>query len=233
MAVPVNISTTSVPEDFCFRNWPQAWAFLTSLLAAELAGTANLFNVGSTKPGPDEIDRPWIKTDSAGRIEGVYTHSDGAWVAKHPMPAGAIILYQGDPSLIDTYDGGEAGAITATTGPMWQKLSDMDGKIPIGPGTLPSGRVIAVNGTLGEEKFELLEEHLPRHDIEGYFIIDNANLGTPGLISDDDRAGSKNGTIVDSFGGDANGDTTPHENMPPVVGKYFLIKTTRTHYRII
>jgi hypothetical protein len=38
--------------------------------------------------------------------------------------------------------------------------------------------------------------------------------------------------LSSSFGGDGAGATTPHQNMPPYLGVYFLRRTSRLYYTV-
>jgi microcystin-dependent protein len=133
---------------------------------------------------------------------------------------------------IDTLDGGEVGPITSFTGPMWERDTDFDAMFPIGPGTLPSGTVLAEGDTGGEEKHSLTIAEMPPHDHP--LLVANSNTGGG---SDVQRL-RPDSTLADS---DANsglrgGDpvtllVAPHNNVPPFRVRFFLRKTARTHYR--
>lgn len=199
-------------------------------------GDASFFNDGDTTPTPDNQAFPWTPTSFSGSNPPafIYHFVDGAWIMPNPMPTGAVIMFRGLEADIDTFDGGEIGAITATTGPMWAKVSALDARIPIGPGTLgtaPTTRTIAVGGTLGEDKVTLIEENIPLDEISAYSLADGANLTTVGLIADDDRNSSPNPDPIHSSGGDSTGATVAHENMPPVYGIWFIERTARKFYR--
>lgn len=230
MSQIVDITTASVPNGYC-QPLQIAWPFLVSLLQASVAGNNLQYVVSATTPGVDDQDKIWHKLDSEGRYLRTYNYVGGAWVSPHPDFAGKVVMWEGVEGDIPTLDGGEAGTVTETTGPMWEKVSEMNGRIPIGPGTLESTRTVAVNENIGSEKVTLLEENIPKHEPVSYTIDEGANRPTLGFIADDDRAASANTGDIDPFGGDADGDTVAHENMPPVRGIWFLRKTSRSHYR--
>ncbi len=50
------------------------------------------------------------------------------------------------------YDGGDAGAISDTTGPMWEEVVGMQGKFPLGVG---GGLAAAVGDTGGQKEHTL------------------------------------------------------------------------------
>jgi hypothetical protein len=232
MGQDVIIQTADVPEGYCATSFREAWAFGVSLLSAQTSGNSTTFNFGPDTPVPDDQDKPWLKTDSANLPERWYAFSNGAWVSRHPLPAGSVIMYEGSEASIETFDGGEAGAITATTGPMWEKVSSMNGRMPIGPGTLPSTTVLNVGDQGGEEEHELVPEETPLHSHN----IKYNNVHDLQVSSDKDRiAFSDTGTQTvetSEVGGNIDGDTEPHNNLPPYTAIFFIRRTARTHYRI-
>lgn len=95
----------------------------------------DFFNFGADQPTVDNQDKPWIKTDASGNLIGIFTFASGAWTRPHPIPAGPngfVAMWAGDLADLDTFDGGTAGAVSATSGPFWTYLSDFDDKIPRG-----------------------------------------------------------------------------------------------------
>jgi hypothetical protein len=228
--IPVDITTATVPSDYC-QPLQVAWPFLVSLLQATIAGNNNMYVVSATTPGVDDQDKIWHKLDSDGRYLRTYNYIGGAWVSPHPDFPGKVIMWEGDIGTIDTLDGGEAGTVTETTGPMWERVTEMNGRIPIGPGTLESTRTVDVNENIGSEKVTLLEENIPKNEPTSYTVDEGANRASLGFLADDDRAASANTGDISPFGGDADGNTVAHENMPPVRGIWFLRKTARSHYR--
>lgn len=234
MGLPINFTFSGLDDNYCYPASPhQLGVDLTQRLAGETDGDSTFFNDGDATPSPDNRIYPWTPQSFSGSNPPafIYHYVNGAWIMPNPTPTGIVAMYMGLEADIPTLDGGEAGAITDTTGPMWEKVSAMDAKIPIGPGTLASGRVIAVNGTLGEEKVTLIEENIPLHEMSAYALDDGANLSPVGLIADDDRTSSPNAGSIDSFGGDINGATVAHENLPPVIGIWFIRRTARKFYR--
>lgn len=227
----VNISTASVPEAWCNLTLQEIWPKLASLLQVEIPSTD--YNFGPDTPAPDKQDKPWLKTDASYVPDRWYVYSSGAWIAKHPDAPGKIVIYDGLEADIATYDGGEAGTVTATTGPMWEKYTPLNARFPIGIGTLPSGKLITLVGadaTGGEEKHELVESELPNIEIHSRQRTDLQDGGGSAALLQHDTFGTQ--VTVDEFGGDADGDTEAHNNMPPYAGVIFIKKTARTHYRI-
>lgn len=233
MGQAVNISTASVPASYCAGSLPETWAFLVGLLSAELAGANSTFNFGPTTPAPDDQDKPWFRTNTDGTPDRLYVYSSGAWISKHPIPAGAVWLYEGLEASIETFDGGEAGVVTATTGPMWEKVDEMDGRFPIGPGTVGS-TVIGVGDTGGTHEHTLTTENIPAHthSITGRGYTGTGNLTPLQILIDDDYSTTETQKSTGSYGGQADGTTKVVSHLNPYRGMFFIRKTARTNYRL-
>lgn len=207
------------------------WPFLVGLLSADLAGNLNTFNYGADTPAPDDQDKPWLKLDASGNPDKWYVFSGGSWISRHPVAAGLIQIYDGNAGTIDTFDGGEAGAVTATTGPMWERVTAMDGKFPLGIGTLESGAVVAVTNTGGKEKHVLTRAELPAVQIDTVSAR-RTNVADGGSATVTVPAGGTGSFITDTpLPTEELGDGEAHNNLPPYYGVIFLRKTARTHYR--
>lgn len=231
MAANVIISTASVPSDYCPPSIQTAWPFLVTLLSAQLEGSTNTFNYGKTTPAPEDQGKPWLRLNSDNTPDRWYVFTNGAWLAPHSSAEGTIILYEGTEASIDTFDGGEAGVIASTTGPMWAKVSGMEGRFPVFPGTLGT-TVIGVNSTGGVHEVTLTEPHIPKHTHEiKYNSQQDVGVDTNRIRHLLTQSGSLE-FETKSWGGDVDGNTVAHTNLPPYVGKWFLKKTARKYYRI-
>lgn len=90
--------------------------------------------------------------------------SDGVnFLSKHYYTANGPerFLYTGSEASLTTYDGGNTSVSSVSSGPMWQIDSTFSGRFPVGVGTLPSGTVINVTGTGGEEQVTLNSTQVP------------------------------------------------------------------------
>lgn len=143
-------------------------------------------------------------------------------------------MYEGTEASIDTFDGGEAGPVTSISGPMWEKVSELDAKFPLGPGTMPvapagTGTVIAVGDDGGLEQVQLVEAEMPAHvhvvpgsttlQGNGDFDVTGGTAGVPAVYP-----GTSDST---SAGGD-----TAHTNLPPYHAIFFIRKTARLYHRV-
>lgn len=241
MATAVDLVAGNFPVGWCFSTWDDLLAQIVANITASISGTTNNFNYGPTTPNASQRDRPWHRTDSFYTPDRIYTWSEAStpvgWVAPHTVPPDVVWLYVGNIALIDTFDGGEAGTPSAFAGPMWEKLSAMDGRVPIGPGTMDQGTVVALAGTLGTEKNTLVEANLAPHThvINGYAHSLSASTDQPTnqvIIDDDWKAGALSKQTAQGGGSGSPLAATPFSNVPPAYGIWFIKKTIRTHYRL-
>src|SRR5574342_502464 len=129
----VLLSTAVVPTDFCFTSWQESWPSLVALLSGQFNRSGTGINFGNQVPAMIDQDKPWFRTNSDGTPDRLYSFSGGLWLAKHPLPPGAVIMYEGTEASIETFDGGEGGPIGPTFGAFWEKVSEMNARSPIGP----------------------------------------------------------------------------------------------------
>ncbi len=230
----VSIQTNSVPINFCFQSWSQSWPVLVSLLNANLLGDVNTFNFGSTTPTPENQDKPWFRLNSDGSPDRWYKFHNGLWVSRHSVPpnAGAVILFQGAESAIDTFDGGESAAVTDTAGPMWEKVPELNARSPLGPGTLPSGVAVNQGDAGGEEKHTLLEAELAAHS----HAFGSGDFPKSFNVSLTGREGSINQTGSLDYKTllplQNAGSSQPFNVLHPYYGIFFLRRTARIFYRL-
>jgi hypothetical protein len=170
MAADINLQVIApvFPPGFC----PSSPQNMANQIAAGLQvifpGNFTVWNVGSDEPLVDNRDRPWLKLDTTnGTVVGVFSWSPayGLWVSTHPLPPGGSMrqIWVGTLTDLETYDSGEAGTISAVTGPFWEVDSAFAGFWPIG-----------VNGTYtpAGSNFAVFDDATPGvpHAIAVYFI---------------------------------------------------------------
>lgn len=222
------VTTFNVPP-FCFRSIQQDWPTLVALLRVPLGDFSGV-NVGNTPPAAADRDKPWWRSNADGTPDDWYGFANGSWLAKAKLPApGVITMWAGAEPDIVTLDGGEAGAISATTGAFWEKFSAMDAKFPFGPGTY-GATTVAVGQTGGAHEVTLDSDQMPPHD-HGLLNLRVVHETVPaGTL----EAASGNGystKVFQSEGGRPNGTTKAHDNMPPFYGIYFIRRTARLYHR--
>lgn len=227
------IVSNTVPANLACVISNEKWQELVALL--RVSGIqASFYNYGNTTPAPAMRIWSWRRLNSDGTPDRWYDFAGGQWLSPHALPPGAVMMYGGNLASIDTFDGGEAGAVSATTGPFWERLTDMDAKFPIGPGTLPSTTVLAVGDAGGEEKHSLTEAEMPPHlhEVEGSGFDDgNVQSQRHVLIDDEhnDLSHKRNTNLTGGTGSPVA--VTAHNTMPPYRAIWFIRRTTRLHYR--
>lgn len=102
-------------------------------------------------------------------------------------------------------------------------IPNFEGRFPLGAGR--SSQTTATSHTLlstgGEETHTLTLEEMPAHSHEISYRTRNKD-GNGTQVSDLSMTGSTANT--ESAGGDTNGNTVPHNNMPPFYTIHFIIK---------
>jgi len=230
--MPGNVELSiTVPAETCYTTPSFDWPYLVSLITANLAGSLDTVNTGSTTPDASNRDKPWIRENSDGTDDGVWQFYNGYWVQKHPDFVGKVVMYEGALADIPTLDGGESAAVSNITGPFWEEVTEMRARSPIHPGTLPSTTVVNVGDNIGEEKHQLTVAEMPSHRHEwdtsdGQLILAQV---TSGKVNDINRTGSLDYAYADpvlNTGGD-----TAHNTLHPARGIYFIRRTARLYRR--
>jgi len=198
------------------------------------------YNYGENIPGVNARIYPWIRINS-GEQDGLWywNTSLSAWVRPHPVPASSDVrlIWVGTLSDLDTFDGGDSGTPGIASGPMWEVDTDFSAKFPVGVGTFTNAGAINVGesttdtGVTGEDEHTLTEDEMPEHT-HGYF---DPRIGSgEGIQGDSDSkmVMHKHPTNEDCSGTScAAGSDEPHNNLPPMIGVYFIKRTARVYYK--
>lgn len=245
MPIPMQVTPGTIPTGFCPSSEQQRFNLYASLLSVTFPLSASLFNFGNTVPIPDQQSFPWIRTNSDGTLDGLYVYANGSWVRPHSIPANSPVLfpYNGSLASIDTYDGGESGAVTSDSGPMW-KVATNDGAAPASDGSnvIAYGQMLVGYSTDfpqgasgGEINHTLVLPEIPAHvhpAARGLFL---ENFGSGGQSSG--SASTQNTDPNTGYAGgngtttDTPGPTVGHNNMPPYFSIYWISRTSRIFYR--
>ena len=241
LVLPVNVG--SLASGFCpstYQEMANAFAAIYSVTLAQ--GTGITIIASASKP--TDTTAVWLKLDSLGRPERLYYFAQGAWLSLHPAVPGTTIIWTSALPNFQTFDGGDnSGVISAISGEMWKEVEELRARFPIGAGTLPSGTVLAVGDTGGEEKHTLTQAELPVHNhfaFKAESVGDAApNVSTTTYAArtfddNDDNVeryrvkGTTNTADVGLTGNVGNGES--HQNLPPYLTVYFLRRTDRLFY---
>lgn len=238
--MPTNQSVTlvkgTVPNGTCFDSVSALYNTFVDLTTAYVDGDYSLFNFGDSEPSASDRDKPWIRT-IAGKFDRLYVHFDGGWLSKHPVPAGVDgasgerRMFVGAVADIDTYDGGTAGAVTDASGPFWVRDTNFDAKFPVGIGSTANGTAITeANRTGGEDEVELTEGNLPPHTHSLRYATRSYRSGSADIGEGKFSSGGNTADgMVIAGGGQLS---TPHNNLPPYYGVYFIKRTGRKYYKV-
>jgi hypothetical protein len=238
MSTPVQFTLGNFPVGYCWPGAQQYGADLLALLTGEIASSTAVWNIGDTTPAPEDQDKPWLRTDANGYVDGVYTYAGGVWCRPHQLPPGSLEtrIWRGTLEALRSHDGGDGteGDPTETTGAMWVEDTDFAFRVPVGVGTNGtaydggSANSIALGAAGGEERVVLTVDTMPAH----------AHSKTTTYYND---AGANNpwgsGTSAEPQGTttwntDPNGGGDSHNNMPPYRGVYFIKRSARKYYTV-
>lgn len=259
MSTPITLLPGTLPEGYCYPDNPQQFNVdIISRVAAFLDQNFPGIYVGDTEPPADMRDRIWFNTLPASLK--FYWYLSGAWMRLYEVPASsnAEWIWKGSEADLVTFAGGSAGiAAPPVSGPLWEVDHLIDGRMLIGPGTIP-GTAFAVavgatadsSGASGAYEITLTEaQGASGIHIHGVGLTNSGNddaffrkLGLPNTVpaylgyyitgSNGNVEQSK--TTADLYtlpsGADGAGVTpTAHPNMPPYIGRFVIKRTSRTH----
>lgn len=146
------INGGELPSGVCYQNEQQRLNGYVQAITVTFPASASVFNYGSTTPTIDNSAFPWFKLNPDGSVPSPYwfVYFNGQWISPHSIPANYPIsyLYKDSFSSLDTFDGGAAGTVTDTTGPMWQPDPDLYDRFAAGSGD-PSGTPFFTPGETG------------------------------------------------------------------------------------
>lgn len=232
------------PDGYCPPSMQQLGNDFAASLVGYLPGSYITVLTGDTEPGAADRDKPWFRSD--GRWYAYSAPGLGEWVSRHPLPPGAVMMYAAaSESDIWSFDGGDgtnpavaATAPTAASGAMWEKVSQLDGKVPIGPGTLAvSGTVVNSGDSGGVDQFTLTQGQLP--DVDFNVEVSNGDpTRPPALRGYSPASGSDNitnggaGYTGSNVVAKSGGNEDPINNMPPYYSIYFIRRTSRIWYTL-
>ena len=237
------IVAPTVPEGFCNTlgpDWVQQVINLMSQAVAVFDGVGTIVLDQEDQPSPEQRAFLWHEP-STGRIYH-WDSTSGAWISPNPEEASgdARRWWSGDLTTLQTYDGGEIGAVGTNSGPMWEEDTAFAGRSPMGPGAIPTSnpaKTLAVNEDYGEgahtQNAQEVGPHTHPLDSEAS-ITDGDNIkivntggGGPGLMI------GLTGSATDDLTVLANKYTTTQQAMSvlhPIRGLFCIKRTIRVNY---
>lgn len=199
--------------------------------------TLGIVGPQDAEPDVEDRDKVWMRTVAGSPASPfAWAFFNGAWVAKHPLAASSslIQLYEGSAASVDTLDGGTAGVVTTDSGPFWEIVATMAGRVPIGVGTLqPSATPLNIGDTGGADEHTITIAEMPAHvhritahatsdPDNGKGIIGGGNGTTGPFTYDDTPISTSNHLSIESQGGDDSFST-----MPPYRALHFVRRSAR------
>lgn len=249
--LPILAGTLPDGGNYCFVSWQQLLVDFSNNQTALLANGRSYYNIGPTKPAPEFQAYPWLNTN-----DNRWYVFNGVWRSPNNYNTNERRLWVGDLTQLVTYDGGTAGTVSPTTGPMWIEATEFQGRSPMGVGNIPSttGPVaITVTQQYGVGEYTLTDAngavgshtHLfglrnPSGD-DAYFSMLGAPTTTPNYQSS--YITGSNGVIIanqttadlqtlKSGSGGAGNTPTPFSIVHPVVGTYIIKPSGRQYYTV-
>jgi len=233
----------TLPAGYCYPSDVQTLNndILTRASVSLESSSFTVIITSASQPPATDRDKLWMNT-SDDRIYRWF----GAWTSRHPFSTSSKVRYWylGTLTDLETFDGGEAGAVGASLGPMWEEDTDFIGRIPLHVGALPtSGTVTALGDTGGLDQVTLADNNTPPHVHDGIAYI----RGVSGSLTSDPSGES------DTFYHENGGHTTSEadtfhsaglrttelvgtsgeafDSMNPYKTGYWIKRTFRVYYR--
>jgi microcystin-dependent protein len=237
--LPLQMPT--LPEGFCNTlgaDWPQQLLNAVAQGVAILQSPGNGYIIINQESAPDPTQRTgflWRKP-SLGSL--LFQWIGAAWVCPHIIPPGSQDrrLFEGDATALETYDGGSAGAVGDSSGPMWMIDPNWSGRSPMCPGPIPDTTDTLVVGTnYGEGKHVLIQAEIPA-GLNLTAVLSNftTNLetDTPQWLAPAHPGASVNTPPTDtaSFSFINTGGGQAHQTVHPVRGVNVIVRTKRVNY---
>lgn len=131
------------PIGYCPATQQQFADDIAAALEVFFPGEFALTIKSSSQPTVEQRSMTWNKVDaSTGQSVGYFEWNIvvGQWTKNH-WPGGVIPTYErrvfvGTLTQLETYDGGESGTVSQSTGPFWQRDTAFSDLWPLGVGTL-------------------------------------------------------------------------------------------------
>lgn len=227
---PVDAAT--LPQGSC----PSTYQELADLFATIYSITVSTTNTGIivSETKPVDTTAVWKRVvNNGGSLYPTqdYIYVAGIWVSRHTLEPGSIIMWGNALPDFTTFDGGDGGALSIISGPMWSEVTELQARFPIGVGTLPSGTALALGATGGEETHLLTTAEMPPHThslTDAAVVRGNINLDVGGV---DSGATNTPLTVTGETGGSGSpAVTSPHNNMPPYYTVYWLKRTIKQYF---
>lgn len=230
MSTPITIIPGTLPPGYCYPSDPQTYNVdIVSRIQAFLDENFPGIYVGVVEPPADQRNRVWFHSSSTKW----YYYISGQWQREFEVPNGGVssqagyrALWTGTEADLVTYQGGSAGAVGPSTGPLWEVDHTFDARSLFAPGTLPSTAVITANTNGGNETHILTQAELPNINFQAALKAGQAD----GLDADNSQVlCNPNQTSVNPYtlNVPSGGSGSAFSLLPPYRGVFVIKRTIR------
>src|SRR4249919_3780163 len=82
----IPIIPPSLPPGYCFTTWQQlAIDLFTGAFGVIPSNVGTGYNFGNSIPAVNDQNKPWVRTNLDGSLEGMYTFAFGTWTRPYPV----------------------------------------------------------------------------------------------------------------------------------------------------
>lgn len=224
--ITLPVSMGNLPEGICPISEQERANAIAAAAIVTFPFNYVFINTGSTAPTADNRIYPWDRSNPDGTPDKLYRFLNGQWISPHPIPPSSAVrfFYEGTEASIATYDGGEVGSVTTTTGPMWEVATSMSGRMALG-----ASADFAQGTTGGADEVTLVAANLPAHSHDCLGSTESDDGGTTIKFR---------GTRVDNDGEpvtlttEDQGSGTAVNVMNPFLVGHWIKRTARGYYRL-
>lgn len=217
----------------CYPLTPQTLYAEMFSKGRALLGAITGVIVSEPAPSASDRDKLWGKLVGTHFV-GVYAWDStyNAWLREHQYlyPSGVRLDFEGTLAELATFDGGEATAVSAISGPMWEEDTNYAGRVAMGPGLIPDTAttlVVATNAGAGQHAITVAELPAHTHEIDR----NGLNLTDPDISPPQAAASNFNGGTHANMSTEAAGGGQALSLVQPVRTAYKIKRTIRQYYR--
>lgn len=224
MSVLLPLQPGTLAPGVCFASEQERLLAFAEALRAILSGQT-YFNYGSSTPAPENNAYPWFRT-----TDGIWYTYSGAWISPVGPEYHVSVrrLWVGSLASLPTYDGGDAGAASDRSGPMWVEDTDFIGRSPMHPGAIPAAnpaKTLTVGENFGDPSHVNVIGEMVEHQHAMKFDTSQSGGGYPAILGN-----GANNTLT--FNTEKAGATSPSPfNLVHPVRGCYIIKWSGRAYR--
>ncbi len=258
MSIALDIVAETLPEGICavINSEQDRLNIYADNLRANFPGDITGIAIGTTPPS--DLTKAWLQLNNNLYPVRLYTFANGHWQSMHPQVPGTIIIWDNALPDFTLFDGGDAGAPGLSSGPMWEEVTQLRARFPVGVGTLPSTTALDVTDTGGNETVN--QSLTPHIHVDGKFkgasgdtsndpeflfsalagasltgLVRRINPQGGGVQPDEDISNCLGPYMITTQPLQADGSLVPPSTlniMPPYYTVYYLRRTARQFYKV-